>query len=86
MDYLNKYSVMLLELITARNNAEKSLFYAKMYEAITSVFKQGLIKEKPKELYLVIAELIKFYEVREDYEKCQKLNQVGMEIYNTIQE
>jgi hypothetical protein len=84
MDFLNQHSIMLLELITARNSDEKSVFYEKIYEAITCVYKEALIKAKPKELCFAISVLIKFYEYREEYEKCHKLNQVGFEVYNTI--
>jgi hypothetical protein len=84
MEFLNQYSIMLLELITARNSDDKSMFYEKIYEAITSVYKDGLIKAKPNELCFVLFYLIKYYEAREEYEKCHKLNQVGFEIYNSI--
>lgn len=84
MEYFNKNTNMLIELIKVRNNTDKSLFFNKMYEAIVIVMKQELIKEKPKELFLAITELIKYFESREEFEKCHMLNQVGMEIYNTI--
>ena len=84
MEFLNQYSIMLLELIKARNSDDKSVFFEKIYEAITIVYKEALIKDKPKELCFVISDLINFYETREEYEKCHKLNQVGFEIYNTI--
>lgn len=81
---LNKYSIILLELISARNSSDKTKFYAKMYEAITDVYKKDFIKSKPIELYPVLQELIQFYKKREEFEKCHILNQVGIEIYNTI--
>jgi hypothetical protein len=84
MEFLNSYSIMLLELLSARDSKDKNVLYSKIYEAITSVFKQGLIKEKPKELFPILLELIKYYEANEEYEKCHKLNEVGFEIYNTI--
>ena len=84
MEFLYEYAFMLLELITARKSDDKSVIYDKMYEAITSVYKESLIKKKPKELSSVINELIQFYQTKEEYEKCHQLNQVGYEIYNTI--
>jgi hypothetical protein len=84
MEFLNKFSIMLLELIAARHDGDKNVYYEKIYEAITSVYKESLIKKKPKELGFAINELIKFYQSKEEYEKCHKLNQVGYEIYNTI--
>jgi len=84
MEFLNKYSIILLELIAARNNADENVYFEKIYEAITCVYKESLIQNKPNELGLIIIELIKFYQAREEYEKCHKLNQVGYEIYNTI--
>ena len=55
-----------------------------MFLAITGVYKDKLIEAKPKDLFFAISDLIKFYEAREEYEKCHKLNQIGFEIYNTI--
>lgn len=75
---------MLLELVAARQDGDKNVYYEKIYEAITTVYKENLITNKPKELGFVINELIQFYQSKEEYEKCQKLNQVGYEIYNTI--
>jgi hypothetical protein len=84
MEFLNEYSIMLLEIITAKNSDDKNVFYDKMFEAITGVCKDKLIEAKPKDLFFAISDLIKFYVAREEYEKCHKLNQIGFEIYNTI--
>jgi hypothetical protein len=84
MEFLNEYSIMLLEIITAKNSDDKNVFCDKMFEAITGVYKDKLIEAKPKDLFFAISDLIKFYEAREEYEKCHKLNQIGFEIYNTI--
>jgi hypothetical protein len=84
MEGLNEYSVMLLELVHARMGDNKEQLYAKLYEAITGFYKKDLIKMKPLELSPVLNELILFYQAKEEYEKCNHLNQVGFEIYNTI--
>jgi hypothetical protein len=75
---------MQLGLVIANKSDDKSLIYDRMYVAITSVYKESLIKNKPEELGFAINELIQFYQSKEEYEKCHKLNQVGYEIYNTI--
>lgn len=75
---------MQLGLVIANKSDDKSLIYDRMYVAITSVYKESLIKNKPEELSFAINELIQFYQSKEEYEKCHKLNQVGYEIYNTI--
>jgi hypothetical protein len=75
---------MQLGLVIANKSDDKSLIYDRMYVTITSVYKESLIKDKPEELSFAINELIQFYQSKEEYEKCHKLNQVGYEIYNTI--
>jgi hypothetical protein len=84
MEFFFEYAIMQLELLIANKSDDKSLIYDKMYVAITSVYKESLIKYKPKELSFAIKQLIQFYQSKEEYEKCHKLNQVGYEIYNTI--
>lgn len=84
MEGLNEYSLMLLELVHARMSNNKEQLYEKLYVAITNLFKKELINTKPPELCYVISELIAFYQMREEYEKCQRLNEVGYEVFNTI--
>ncbi len=84
MEELNDYSKLLLELIHARMKFNQEQLYEKLYETITVDFKKDFIKIKPISLSSVISVLIEFYIERKEYEKCQKLNEVGYEIYNTI--
>jgi hypothetical protein len=84
MMFFFEYAIMQLGLVIANKSDDKSLIYDRMYVAITSVYKESLIKNKPEELSFAINELIQFYQSKEEYEKCHKLNQVGYEIYNTI--
>ena len=81
---LNEHSLILLELVNYRMNNNKEQFYGKLYEAITNLLKQDLIKIKPLEVCSVINELILYYSQREEYEKCHKLNLTGYDIFNTI--
>ena len=84
MEELNEYSVILLELVQARMSNNLEQLYDKLYFAITDLFKKELINKKPTELCSVISELITFYKSREEYEKCQRLNELGYEVFNTI--
>ena len=88
MKKYNNYNINIetldQDLFQNSYNGFKNVFYDKMYETILGVCKDELIETKPKELFFAISDLIKFYEAREEYEKCHKLNQVGYEIYNTI--
>ena len=84
MMFFFEYAIMQLGLVIANKSDDKSLIYDRMYVTITSVYKESLIKDKPEELSFAINELIQFYQSKEEYEKCHKLNQVGYEIYNTI--
>lgn len=84
MERINNYSKLMLEIIHARVNLNQEQLYEKLFEAITVDFKKDLIEFKPVSLSFVISLLIDFYKEREEYEKCQMLNNVGFEIYNTI--
>jgi hypothetical protein len=84
VEELYEHTILLLELVHCRQNETNELFYNKFYEAITGSLRRKLILHKPKEIVDAIDVLIKYYESREQYEKCAALHKLGFEIYNTI--
>jgi hypothetical protein len=84
MNVKNDYIMLLLDLILLRAKENTDTYYYKMYDAITVSYKAALIKEKPIEIMSDINKLVKYFEKKEEYEKCLVLHQLGFEIFNTI--
>jgi hypothetical protein len=65
---------ILIELLQLRQS-NYDLFLDKLYDAITGEFKQIFLEEfiKDKDYREILDSMIHHFEIREEYEKCQKL-------------
>ena len=69
-----KYHEILLELLQLREK-NYDLFLDKLYEAITGEFKEVFLEElnNDKDYKEILDSMIHHFEVKEEFEKCQKL-------------
>jgi hypothetical protein len=83
---LTPATLLILEILEARSSNDKETLYNQLYRAITHEFKDQFTEDPPANLEKAIACLVKFFEDKQEFEKCTKLHQAGYEIYNRTEQ
>lgn len=79
-NFFNEYAMTLLELVSLRTE-DKDKFYTKLYEAITVIFKERILKSKEEFDYTKsILLLISYFQEKEEFEKCTELQKLYNEL------
>lgn len=85
MEGLNKDTMLILELISAKQGNDHELYYELMFKSITCHFTSKITKEDPQDIVNGINALVKYFESKEDYLKCHLLHKAGYAIFNRIE-
>jgi len=85
MEELSKDTMLILEMISARQGDDPELYYELMFKSICTHFNTSLTLEDPQVIVNGINALVKYFEAKEDYLKCHLLHKAGYAIFNRIE-